>query len=90
VNPVWRSDGKELFYQALDDKFMAVEIQTGTAVESGIPKALFGAPTKSSSGRNFDVTSDGQKLLVNTPIEGEKEASPPIVLVQNWTAALAR
>ena len=89
VNPVWRNDGKELFYQALDGKFMAVEIQTGTAVESGAPKALFGAPTKSSSGRNFDVSSDGQRFLVNTPVEGE-QGSPPIVLVQNWTAVLTR
>ncbi|MDQ5871124.1 MAG: hypothetical protein M3547_02840, partial [Acidobacteriota bacterium] len=88
--PVWRGDGKELFYLALDGKFMAVEIRTGAAVESGIPKALFGVPTKGSSGRNFDVSADGQRFLVNTPVEVEKEFSPPIVLVQNWTAAMKR
>jgi serine/threonine protein kinase len=88
--PVWRGDGKELIYTSPEGKFMAVEIRTGAAVESGIPVALFGVRAKSSSGRNFDVTSDGQRFLVNTPVEGEQIVSPPIVLVQNWTSSLKR
>jgi hypothetical protein len=88
LEPRWRGDGKELFYLAPDDKVMAVEVGTGAAFEAGTPQALFVTSLKNASGSHYDVTPDGQRFLLNRPI-GE-ESSPPITLVQNWTAFLNR
>ena len=33
--PIWRRDGKELFYLTLDRKLMAMEVQTGRHIQTG-------------------------------------------------------
>src|SRR5262245_25987785 len=33
VNPVWRGDGKELFYIAIDGKLMSVDVKIGKKLE---------------------------------------------------------
>lgn len=48
--PRWRGDGKELFYVARDEKFMAVEVKTASRFEFGVPKALF--ETRNLTGEN--------------------------------------
>lgn len=63
---------------------MAVEVRAGAAVEAGTPQALFATSLKGGPGPGYDVSSDGQRILLNRPI-GE-ESAPPITLVQNWTA----
>jgi hypothetical protein len=88
LHPRWRRDGKELFYVAPDGKIMSVEVRADTVFETGTPQALFAALLKNMPGPPYDVSSDGQRFLLNRPI-GE-ESSPPITLVQNWTALLKR
>src|SRR5262249_35083715 len=39
--PLWRRDGKEMFYIAPDGQLMAVPVSTGVAFEAGTPKPLF-------------------------------------------------
>jgi Tol biopolymer transport system component len=87
IEPRWRRDGKELFYLSSDGKVMAVEVQSDGAFEIGTPQALFATPLKNASGWRYDVTPDGQRFLVNRPVD---EESSPITLVQNWTALLKR
>ena len=87
IEPRWRRDGKELFYLTTDGKVMAVEVHTDGAFEVGTPQALFVTPFKNASGWRYDVTPDGQRFLVNRPVD---EESSPITLVQNWTALLKR
>ena len=41
AQPLWRGDGKELYYLTLDGKMMAVEIMAGTMLKTGVPKFLF-------------------------------------------------
>src|SRR5205823_136078 len=63
--PLWRGDGKELFYIGPDGTAMALEVKTGTAFEVGMPKPLFQVP----SGVLFwDVTPDGAQFLM--PVAG--------------------
>lgn len=88
LEPRWRRDGKELFYVTPDGKVMAVEVGTDAAFEAGTPQALFVTSLKNASGWRYDVSPDGQRFLVNRPID--QESSPPITLVQNWTALLKR
>jgi eukaryotic-like serine/threonine-protein kinase len=91
TQPRWRHDGKELFYLGPDRKLMVVNVkEDANKFEAGNPQALFemrvfiGFVTTSS----YQVTRDGQRFLVNTPVE--ESASSPLTVVLNWTAGLKR
>jgi eukaryotic-like serine/threonine-protein kinase len=88
IHPRWARGGKELFFLAPEGKIMSVEVRAHTVFEAGAPKALFATALKNVPGPPYDVSSDGQRILLNRPI-GE-ESSPPITLVQNWTTLLRR
>jgi DNA-binding winged helix-turn-helix (wHTH) protein/Tol biopolymer transport system component len=84
---LWRNDGKELFYLSLDGKIMAVDVKTGSTIETGVPHMLF--QTKISVDPELDlfcVTHDGQRFLVSEPAA----ESPAITVVVNWPAMLRR
>jgi WD40 repeat protein len=85
AQPVWRRDGRELFYVAPDDKLMAVSWRADAA-EVPTPTALFQTGIRSSSSDIplYDVSPDGNRFLINT--SAEKERSIPLTLVVNWTA----
>jgi len=86
--PTWRRDGKELIYLEPPNKLMAVEVRTEPAFAAGIPKLLFEPRLKPILERQFDVSSDGQRFLVNLALQ--EEASAPVTLVLNWTAELKK
>jgi eukaryotic-like serine/threonine-protein kinase len=84
----WRGDGKELFYLAADNKLMVVEVKiSGSSLEIGALRPLF-ETNPAWQGRDFDVTADGQRFLVNNLVE--ERGSLPLTLVVNWTADLKR
>jgi len=91
AEPMWRRDGKELFYLAPDDKLMAVAVSTVSgAFQAGIPKELFQAQLPPIAyWRNFYVVSpDGQRFLMLVPAS---EAKPePITVVVNWPGLLRK
>ena len=85
--PAWRRDGKELYYMGLDFKLMAVPVSADTKFHGGSPAALF--PIRpSGSGTVYDVTSDGQRFLVNSL--ASELGSPPLDLLINWASLLGR
>lgn len=81
--PIWRKDGKELFFIGTDNKLMAVDIQAGSKIEPGIPKSLFPARTM-AIGDQYSVTADGKRFLVNERLNTTEHIS----VVLNWTAGL--
>ena len=87
-NPVWRRDGKELYYMDPGQKLMAVPVTiNGTSFERGAPQALFTATGASG----FVVTRDGQRFLMNVPAGGESAAAgPPLTVVTDWQAGLKK
>jgi len=75
--PVWRQDGRELFYRS-GDKVMTVPIQTKPTFRAGRPQVLF--PGEYDPG--YDVARDGQRfLMIKTPTES---APRQINVVLNW------
>jgi Tol biopolymer transport system component len=91
--PLWRRDGKELFYVAADGKLMTAEVNQGASTfQSSVPKPLLGlhVPTIGiTSIRNYIlVTSDGKRFLIVNSIEDA--ASFPITVILNWTSLLKR
>lgn len=86
ILPLWRSDGKELYYIYPDGAMMAAPIKVnGTTLEPGAPMMLFrphifGGGADIQLGQQYDVTPDG-RFLINTLLN---EAAAPITLLQNW------
>ncbi len=88
TEPRWRGDGKEIFFLALDNKLMAVEVNAKeTSLEIGNAQPLFEIRPSTAPGTHYDVTRDGKRFLVVTAGEG---GSAPITLVVNWPADLKR
>lgn len=89
AQPVWRSDGKELFYLAPDRKIMAVPVTADASFDAGTPVALFQANPRemvaTSERFDYDVSKDGQRFLINTEL---KSGLTPMSVVANWTAEL--
>jgi serine/threonine protein kinase/Tol biopolymer transport system component len=85
--PVWRRDGRELFYLSLDQKIMSVPLGiNGATLDPGTPQELFSVPGATA----FTITRDAQRFLVNIPAGGEVAVSPPITVLTNWQAALKK
>jgi len=88
--PRWRGDSKELFYVGPDRKLMSVSVRTlGTKLELSSPVRLFDISPQSGFPLRapYDVTRDGQRFLVTTPVES---ADTPITVVVNWAAGIKK
>jgi serine/threonine protein kinase/Tol biopolymer transport system component len=86
LHPRWRSDEKELFYQA-DRKIMAVDVTTSPAFSAGEPKVLFDWATGLKPGISlWDVTPDGKRFFVAVTVPDSLQA--PFNVVLNWPALL--
>jgi Tol biopolymer transport system component/DNA-binding winged helix-turn-helix (wHTH) protein len=85
--PYWRRDGKELFYVS-GKMLMAVDVDAdGPAFKWGKPTLLFEVPLEVESRRSrYQVAANGQRFLVNVPLESALSA--PITVVTNWMAGL--
>ena len=87
--PVWRRDGKELFFWSAENTLISIPVSLKTGVvEVGAAHQLFrfndpvGIVGIISP---YDVTADGQRLvLITTP----QQAPRPTTLVTNWAAEL--
>jgi Tol biopolymer transport system component len=86
--PMWRDDGRELFYVSPDRRMMSVMVSSGAAFEATIPKPLFEAPisTDPNTRNRYDVTGDGQRFLFVSPLTSG--ALSPTTVVVNWDAGL--
>jgi hypothetical protein len=72
---------------------MSVDVSTAPVFKPGIPNPLFTVPIRGGGGLTtlspyWDVTADGQRFLVNSPVE--ESSSSPIVVVMNWTTGLRK
>lgn len=87
-DPVWRRDGKELFYLAEDKTVMSASLQvTGSSLDISGVHSLFSPGPTSHPGLVYDVSADGQRFIVD--LLKDQEPSPFTVVV-NWTAALPK
>ena len=87
----WRSDGKELFHLAGDGKLYAVPITLSPVLKIGKPEMLFAISTEAIAAIHsligFDVSADGQQLLIPTVTSPERSE---IIVIQDWEAAAQR
>jgi Tol biopolymer transport system component len=85
--PTWRGDGREVYYLAPDGMLMAAPVTGAAPFQTGTPAPLFRVAVSDSTDPQYDVSSDGQRFLVNHRISSKEE--PTNVLV-NWAAALEK
>ena len=91
TRPIWRQDGKELYYIGLDGKLMAVTVSAGTTFQASVPRVLFQAPPSVRQMQfvspNLVASPDGKRFLFLAA--GKQEASP-LTVVLNWQAGLKK
>ncbi|MBI3401802.1 MAG: protein kinase [Acidobacteria bacterium] len=89
MQPLWRGDGKELFFLTVDGTIMSAEIRTGLQFEMSIPRALFPAEVlELATGREYAVTKDGQRFLVLVPPPRLNQTA--LTVVVNWLASVQK
>jgi dipeptidyl aminopeptidase/acylaminoacyl peptidase len=70
--PRWRGDAKELYFY-FNNNIIAADIRvSGSSIEPGVPRTLFGLAPPSAGLNHFQyhrfaVTADGQRFLVSQP-----------------------
>jgi serine/threonine protein kinase/Tol biopolymer transport system component len=92
TDPVWRRDGRELFYRN-GRQMLAVDIRLGRTLQVSKPVVLWegsylagvgsscGMPGPTSA--NYDVTADGQRFLMIVDT-GETAECRSLQVVSNW------
>lgn len=93
AQPLWRKDGKELFYLSLGSELMAVTVNEGTAVETGPPRVLFKSSLDLAPEINqYCVANNGQKFLILEPVKAQAQAKSveQINVIVNWDTALGK
>jgi eukaryotic-like serine/threonine-protein kinase len=83
VEPMWRQDGKELFYLSPDYSVISVPFEPTEPPLIGQPKPLFRPPVSTEIARNHYVVSpDGQRFLIN--VEDQSRSLSQISIMVNW------
>jgi Tol biopolymer transport system component len=86
--PIWRGDGKELFY-AKGNRLMAIDVNPdGESFQKGLAKELFEAPLAEERRSNYAVAADGKRFLVNVRVEDTNKAQFTVMV--NWRAGLKK
>jgi eukaryotic-like serine/threonine-protein kinase len=85
--PQWRRDGKEIFFMNGNALIAAPVSFDQARLDVGAPQRLFNL-RPAGIGSPYDVSPDGQRILVNTV---DDQIGPrPITLVVNWPSLLKR
>jgi len=88
-SPVWRPDGKEIFFVSPDAKIMSVAVRPGATFDGAAATPLFKIPGDMldlSVVTQYDVAPDGRSFLMN--LDTSTEGQRMITLVSNWTSLL--
>jgi dipeptidyl aminopeptidase/acylaminoacyl peptidase len=88
VSPRWRGDGREIFFASPNGNVMSVSAELEPTFRAQKAQVLFALPDPPDYLTPLfeDVSPDGQRILLNLPVEGR--ASVGFHAIFNWTALL--
>ena len=90
--PVWRRDGRELYYLAADRTLMAVAMDDSSgSMRVSRPRALFRLPVSGPLNvyrSHYAVAADGQRFIIDAVDAASTQES--IAVLANWTALWPR
>jgi len=96
TRPLWARNGQELVYVALTGALMRVGVERGPSWAATTPALLVkeGYFTNPDvfTGRTYDISPDGQRILMIKEISGADQSAAPasLIVVQHWTEELKR
>ena len=87
--PLWSSNGRELFYRDLSTAMIAVRVTTTPTFSAGARTTLFSRGDLSGTGaqqgaHTYDVSSNDQFLMI------KRNDTPSLMVVQHWFGELQR
>ncbi len=86
--PTWRGDSREIWFIGADGSLHAAGVNTKSEEFELEPvRTLFQISYVAPAGDPYDISPDGQRLIVTTLPES---VPTPMVLVTNWTAELKK
>jgi eukaryotic-like serine/threonine-protein kinase len=92
TEPVWRRDGKELFFISSDGKLMAAPVNATDHFDSKTPVALFQThrrqPISSQDVFSYDAGKDGKQFLIADK-SVKAETTPPSIYL-NWAREMEK
>jgi len=87
TQPLWRVDGKELFFAGRDQSLKSVPIKAGASLELGPVETLFQSTILTNAFASmYAVNSDGTRFFVREPFVGAAATAEPLYIVTNWTS----
>ncbi len=90
VQPLWRADGKELFFLTRDRKLMAVDVMAGASLKTGPARLLLEAAVNTSAViQIYAATRDGKRFIVREQTRDEG-AMEQLFVVTNWLSLLQK
>jgi serine/threonine-protein kinase len=89
IEPLWRRDGRELFFRTLKGDVFATEVTAGAAFAHSAPVRLFSLPGMSFQQfhRTWDVHPDGRRFVM---IKAGGAAAEAYSIVFNWHRGVHR
>ena len=89
LEPLWRRDGRELFYRNPRGDMFAVPVTTGARFAHGAPRPLFSRPEMvlQEFYRSYDVHPDGSRFLM---LNSGGEETHALNVIFNWRPELAQ
>lgn len=85
TQPLWRQDGRELFYVSADHRVVSVAVSGGSDFRPSTPQPLFALPSVSTALRQVEVSGDGQRFLAVDWDVARQENH--VTVLTNWEAA---
>ncbi len=91
VQPIWRRDGKELFYLAPDGTITSVSIESAASLKLGSPRALFNSGVSwlnqySDGVSQYAPSVDGQRFYLLEPVQSPPEGE--LHIMTRWETRL--
>jgi Tol biopolymer transport system component/predicted Ser/Thr protein kinase len=87
VQPLWRSDGGEVYYLDLEGRLMVVPFATEPALGGGTPAVLFPTGIRPAPVDQYAVARGGEKFLI---LEPGRAGGELLTLLLDWPARLRR
>jgi Tol biopolymer transport system component len=85
LEPIWRDDGRELFYLDLDGRLMAVPVSTQPEFDAGKAVPLFRTGMRPNLLNQYAAAKDGQKFLL---LEPDRSGGEGLAFILDWRAQL--
>jgi serine/threonine-protein kinase len=91
VHPAWAADGRELYFLSGDSRLFRVDITLAPSFRAGAPKLAIPTPVFDPAPlRSYDVTPDGQRLLIIEDATAGPQQAPSVTVVSGWSEELKR